>query len=551
MLEKINLNLEKQEKIKPATIRLEFFRHDDKAASAIPSSNEEADREVPLSDHGRIHATEIGKEKNPNPEVALAYSSPRKRTTETALRQIFTDNEELNNNLSLDDINFLIDENLSLGKKCRTTELLDFNYTGSDRFRQAAAEHYGKGKDLLVWYLEESDNLVISENDQICTSYSRLAGNVAQLVKKYLQAYSRWKDIVAENKDKYTKFDNQLQRFMGTHQGVAEAFLMKAIEKTGGRNAVYEFINSLKSKNGFDFSEGYSLIISEDDQNKDIEKKININYGKKSFMLNESVINNIILDQEELNKHIVDFSKLQKIADETDLSLDIKKNTEELSKEKNNPKAWDKIYNEQSTAEIPWNFEKIPAWFSEIIESGWIQSGKTLDVGCGLGNYSNYLAENGFDVLGVDFSKEAITKDKEKFKKDNLRFEECDALNLKSILDSENPEMFDFVIDISLLHHIKPEDRKKYAESVAGVSRTGTKVLVSCFSESDPVFEGQKAFHNPDTDTVTYVLSREDIINTFQDQFEIEELDEVEFGKFSKIGNSMTRKRHLVKLIKK
>ncbi|MEI6843493.1 MAG: radical SAM protein [bacterium] len=251
-------------------------------------------------------------------------------------------------------------------------------------------------------------------------------------------------------------------------------------------------------------------------------------------------------------REIVDFSKAQKISEETGLPLDINAipHTEKQA-EINNSSKWSKIYKEQNPNEIPWNFEKIPTWFSEIIDSGWVSPCKTLDVGCGLGNYANYLSEKGFDVLGVDFSDEAVKQAREKFKRENLEFRVGDALNLKPIIDEQNSEMFKFVIDISLLHHIKPENREKYAKSLTDVTEKGTKLIISCFSESDPVFEGQKAFQNPDTNTVTYVLSREDIIKTFESQFNIEELSEVEFGKFSKIGNSMTRKRHLVKLIKK
>ncbi|KKQ93710.1 MAG: methyltransferase type 12 [candidate division CPR2 bacterium GW2011_GWC1_39_9] len=250
-------------------------------------------------------------------------------------------------------------------------------------------------------------------------------------------------------------------------------------------------------------------------------------------------------------RHVVDFSKAEMISKETGLPLDTRKTTEELSLEKNHPSAWNKIYNEQNPNEIPWNFEKVPEWFDEIIKSGWIKPCRTLDIGCGLGNYANYLSESGFNVLGVDFSEEVIARDREKFQKNNLRFEVCDALDLQSLLNEQNSNTFEFVIDISLLHHIKPEDREKYADSVAKVTKTGAKVLISCFSESDPVFKGKTAFHNPDTDTVTYVLSKWDIVEIFKDQFIIEALNEVEFGKLSKIGNSMTRRRHLVKLIKK
>jgi 2-polyprenyl-3-methyl-5-hydroxy-6-metoxy-1,4-benzoquinol methylase len=175
-----------------------------------------------------------------------------------------------------------------------------------------------------------------------------------------------------------------------------------------------------------------------------------------------------------------------------------------------------------------------------------VKPGKTLDVGCGLGNYAKYLASNGFDVLGVDFSQKAVETNQNKYHKENLKFKTCDALNLKS-LDTK----FDFVLDISLFHHIKPEDRKKYAESLASVTKSGSKVLVCCFSDSNEIFEGKSELYGLETNTVMYALSKEEITKTFENQFEITELREFEFGKLTKFKQSGTKQRNLIFMMKK
>ena len=37
---------------------------------------------------------------------------------------------------------------------------------------------------------------------------------------------------------------------------------------------------------------------------------------------------------------------------------------------------------------------------------------KILDLGCGMGHYSNYMYNKGFDVVGIDFSQNMINKKK-------------------------------------------------------------------------------------------------------------------------------------------
>ena len=58
--------------------------------------------------------------------------------------------------------------------------------------------------------------------------------------------------------------------------------------------------------------------------------------------------------------------------------------------------------------EIPWNIETPPDVLVQLVESGEVKPCKTIDFGCGAGNYAIYLAGKGFDATGVDFSPTAI-----------------------------------------------------------------------------------------------------------------------------------------------
>ena len=65
--------------------------------------------------------------------------------------------------------------------------------------------------------------------------------------------------------------------------------------------------------------------------------------------------------------------------------------------------------------------------------------GKILDVGCGTGYYCNIFHEMGFQSVGVDFSKTAIARAKEKYP--NLEFSVADATHLPFA-----PSRFDVIL---------------------------------------------------------------------------------------------------------
>jgi len=68
----------------------------------------------------------------------------------------------------------------------------------------------------------------------------------------------------------------------------------------------------------------------------------------------------------------------------------------------------DRIYRTIPLEKIPWNIEAPPHLLVRLVKEGMIKPCKAIDLGCGTGNYAIYLAEQGFDVTGVDSSATAI-----------------------------------------------------------------------------------------------------------------------------------------------
>ncbi|MFX1532227.1 MAG: class I SAM-dependent methyltransferase [Promethearchaeota archaeon] len=94
-------------------------------------------------------------------------------------------------------------------------------------------------------------------------------------------------------------------------------------------------------------------------------------------------------------------------------------------------------------------FRKANLEFKEKI--GKVKNKKVLDIGCGIGLLSFYLARRGANVIGIDLSKNIINfcKNEAKKKELNIDFREMNA----QIPDFED-ESFDIIVGSRVVHHI-------------------------------------------------------------------------------------------------
>ncbi|HWF30849.1 MAG TPA: class I SAM-dependent methyltransferase [Mycobacterium sp.] len=131
----------------------------------------------------------------------------------------------------------------------------------------------------------------------------------------------------------------------------------------------------------------------------------------------------------------------------------------------------------------PWDnkapSESVIAWQT----GGWVH-GDVVDIGCGLGDNAVYLAKNGYTVTGLDISLTAL-KAAEQRAKDagaDVNFAVADSTKLEGYTDA-----FDTVIDSGLFHSLDDDGRRSYAAAVHRATRPGATLLLSCFSEANPV----------------------------------------------------------------
>ncbi|MGC9199128.1 MAG: class I SAM-dependent methyltransferase [Acidobacteriaceae bacterium] len=123
---------------------------------------------------------------------------------------------------------------------------------------------------------------------------------------------------------------------------------------------------------------------------------------------------------------------------------------------------WNQIY---ASGELPWDSGQPEPQLVELVTSGRIQPTPTLEIGVGTGTNSLWLAEQGFDVLGVDLAPLAIERALAKLDGRNLP---CRFQILDFLAASPSGGPFGFVFDRGCFHvFTQPEERAHFAAQVA------------------------------------------------------------------------------------
>lgn len=107
--------------------------------------------------------------------------------------------------------------------------------------------------------------------------------------------------------------------------------------------------------------------------------------------------------------------------------------------------------------------------------------GKALDVGCGTGDTSIYLAQHGWQVTGVDFVAQAVGKARAKADAAGMSvdFKHADATRLTTERVGTG---FDLIVDNGCLHGMSDDDRDRYAREVTAVAASDARLLLVEFT---------------------------------------------------------------------
>ncbi len=104
--------------------------------------------------------------------------------------------------------------------------------------------------------------------------------------------------------------------------------------------------------------------------------------------------------------------------------------------------------------------------------------GRAIDLGCGTGTNVLTLAQNGWDVAGVDFSPLAIWRARRKINRSGFSAD----LRVRDVTDLSDIEPpFDLALDIGCFHSLLPIDQLRYIDEIARLMRPGGTYMLYSF----------------------------------------------------------------------
>lgn len=98
--------------------------------------------------------------------------------------------------------------------------------------------------------------------------------------------------------------------------------------------------------------------------------------------------------------------------------------------------------------DLVWHRDDPPPHLVEAVAER-SRPGRALDLGCGAGIFSTYLAEKGYDVVGLDFIPKALEMAKRRAEERKVRVRWVEA----DLFDWTTERTFDLVLDSGCLHN--------------------------------------------------------------------------------------------------
>jgi len=129
----------------------------------------------------------------------------------------------------------------------------------------------------------------------------------------------------------------------------------------------------------------------------------------------------------------------------------------------------------------PWDTNITPPEIVALIETDGLPAGRALDLGCGTGTNSIYLAQRGWQVTGIDFVGSAIRQARRKARQAGVAGQVNFLTDSVARLGQLDLPTIDLAMDIGCLHGLSPQQQAAYAEGLSAVARPGATYMLYAF----------------------------------------------------------------------
>ena len=174
---------------------------------------------------------------------------------------------------------------------------------------------------------------------------------------------------------------------------------------------------------------------------------------------------------------------------------------------------WEQRYTE---GDLPWDSGEADVHLGGVLKRHAIEPAKGLEIGCGTGTNTIWLAQQEFKMTGLDIAQEAITMAERKVAAAGVH---CELLVRDFLADEVPGAPYRFVFDRGVFHVFDtPADRSRFASRVAELLAPGG-MWNSLVGSTD----------GPPRDTGPPRRSAAEVIGAVEPHFEILELSSTTF----------------------
>jgi cyclopropane fatty-acyl-phospholipid synthase-like methyltransferase len=171
------------------------------------------------------------------------------------------------------------------------------------------------------------------------------------------------------------------------------------------------------------------------------------------------------------------------------------------------------IYQEKGKVHLGWTAGTANPEIINLVYEGVIPVGsKILEIGCGLGSESVFMAARGMDVTALDISEAAVNRGKQIADAYGIHVNWIAADLLETDLFNED---FDILTDQGCFHHMHENERELYMKKVVKYLKPGGMFILRSFSDKIPGGPQPRR------------VSSDDMISTFHKHFKLEHMERI------------------------